>query len=95
MDATGRGSLWQRMLLTHVLIYWMACFGFYAVVRTAIRDTWFNRKPFNCCVCISYWVGIPFALHFHTAGGWIDASAVAFSASAFSWILNKYITEDW
>ena len=78
-----------------MIVYWMMCFGFYAVIKTAIRDTWFNRKPFNCSVCLSYWVAVPLAMHFHFATNWMDAFMLAFSASAFSWVLSKYITGDY
>lgn len=78
-----------------MIAFLLSVFGFYAVIKTAIRGTKFNVKPLNCAVCMSFWSGWVIAIVMFPRLHWYEYSVFAFMASGSSWILNRYITGEY
>ena len=66
------------------------------VSRTdALRDTWINRKPLSCPLCMGFWVGCVLSFFLHGGeNGWFWIVYEGLQASAFSWFFYSKITGD-
>lgn len=65
------------------------------VSRTSLlSDTWINRKPFSCPLCMGFWMGSVIRVQWTGWAGWFDVVFYGLQAAAFSWFFYWKITGD-
>ena len=82
-----------ELVMVELIKFILAVFGLVAICNmfSSMKISLFNRKPFNCSLCMGFWVGGTYAFAFNLTPMIMWASIGASS----SWILNKYVTGDY
>lgn len=95
--APTRSPLLQRkMTFGQILIFLAACYGFSVIIATIVADTRFDRKPFSCPLCTSFWIALVFIVARFFFGDLIffNIVLVPFAASGVSYMINRFVTGD-
>ena len=79
-------------MIDNLIVFYLAAAGGAALVRMLVRGTLFYVKPFNCPLCMGFWIGISIAPYALPWSGIIDVFCYALGAAIVSWAFYKSIT---
>lgn len=70
--------------------FFLAVFGAVSLIGMLVKDTPLDRKPFNCHLCMGFWIGCLFLLvrllPHH------EDLFLVFQTAGACWMLNKFVT---
>jgi hypothetical protein len=78
--------------LAELLKFIFAVFGLVSLCTvSSMSIKILNRKPFNCSLCMGFWIGLTISFIF----GYKPVLIWAALGAGTSWILSKYVTGDY
>lgn len=87
---------WQ-VTTQEIILFFLACYGMAATIKSAVYMTILDRKPFSCILCSSFWASFVLicAKHYVSEPVYSQLIILPLATAGAVYSINKFVTGEY